>query len=138
MKSTIVHQGGMHFAGKTESGHELHFDSKPHGEPTAGPTPMETVLQAAAACSAMDVASILQKRRKTISRFEIEVAGERSENHPKIFRTLTVIYRLWGPDLTPEEAQKAADLSQEKYCSVINMLKPVVQVSYVVEVNSKL
>jgi len=138
MKSTIVHQGGTHFAGKTESGHELHFDSKPHGEPTAGPTPMETVLQAAAVCSAMDVVAILNKRRKTIARFELEVEGERSEDHPRIFRTLNVVYRLWGPDITQEEAQKAADLSQAKYCSVINMLKPTVQVSYEVEVNSKL
>jgi len=135
MKATILYRGGMHFEGETGSGHKLHFDSKPHGEPGEGPTPMETVLQAAAACSAMDVASILTKRRKTIDRFELEVEGERSEEHPKIFKTLHIIYRLWGPNIASEEAQKAVELSQNKYCSVLNMLKPTVKVTFGVEVN---
>jgi len=135
MKAKVLYRGGMHFEGETGSGHKIHFDSKPQGEPTAGPAPMETVLQAAAACSAMDVASILIKRRKTIDRFELEVEAQRSEEHPKIFKTLHVIYRLWGPNIASGEVEKAVELSQNKYCSVLNMLKPTVQVTCAVEVN---
>ncbi|MCX6641640.1 MAG: OsmC family protein [bacterium] len=133
MKTTITYHSGMHFSGRTASGHTLHMDSGHAGEPTQGPTPMETVLQAAAVCSAMDIVAILQKRRKEIVKFELISEAERSEDHPKIFKTLKVTYRIGGAGITLEEVQKAVQLSQEKYCSVINMLKPTVQVDYQVE-----
>jgi putative redox protein len=135
MKATIQYQGGMHFSGKTQTGHDLHFDSRPKGEPSAGASPMEMVLQAGAVCCAMDVVAILNKRRKAIERFEIEVNGERSEEHPKVFKSVDVLFRLWGRDLTQEEVDKATQLSNEKYCSVLNMLKPSVKVTCGVEVN---
>jgi|WetSurMetagenome_2_1015567.scaffolds.fasta_scaffold1133487_1 putative redox protein len=127
--------GGMHFLGISPSGHEIHLDSGHHGESTAGPTPMESVLQAAAVCSAMDVVTILEKRRKTISSFELISEGERSDDHPKIFKTLKITYKVNGPKITDEEVERAVQLSQDKYCSVINMLKPTVKVTFCVEVN---
>jgi putative redox protein len=125
----------MHFEGETGTGHKIHFDSRPQGEATSGPTPMEAVLQAGAVCCAMDTVAILNKRRKTIERFEIEVNGERSAEHPRVFKTITVMFRFWGPNLTQNEVETAAHLSDEKYCSVLNMLKPTVQVTCAVEVN---
>jgi putative redox protein len=135
MKAKVLYRGGMHFEGETGSGHKIHFDSRPQGELTAGPSPMEAVLQAGAVCCAMDVVAILNKRRKTIERFEIEVEGERGSEHPKVFKTIDVKFRFWGPHLTQEEVEKAAHLSDEKYCSVLNMLKPTVKVTCGVEVN---
>ena len=134
MKAKVLYRGGMHFEGETDTGHKMHFDSRPQGEPTAGPTPMEVVLQAGAVCCAMDVVAILNKRRKTIERFEIEVNGERSTEHPKIFKNIDVKFCFWGKDLTQEEVEKAAHLSEERYCSVLNMLKPTVKVTCGVEV----
>ena len=135
MKATILYRGGMHFEGETGSGHKIHFDSKPKGEVTEGPSPMEAVLQAGAVCCAMDVVAILNKRRKTIERFEIEVAGERSAEHPKVFKNIDVKFCFWGKDLTQDEVEKATQLSNEKYCSVLNMLKPTVKITCGVEVN---
>jgi putative redox protein len=135
MKSTLLYKGGMLFAGSTPSGHTLLFDSAPAGESSAGPTPIETVMLAAASCSAMDVAAILKKRRKEITLFEVEVNAERKDEHPKVLKNLDIKYRVQGPDLTQEEVEKAVWLSQEKYCSVLHMLKPVVHVTYSVQVN---
>lgn len=133
MKSQIKYQGGLHFIGQTESGHEIQWDSAPVGVATNGSTPMEAVLQAAAVCSAMDVVSILKKRRKEISTFELEVEADRKSDHPKIFENLTITYRIAGNGITLEEVEKAVSLSHDKYCTVANMLKPKVNVGYRVE-----
>ncbi len=133
MKTQVVYRGGMHFVGKSESGHDVHMDSGHFGTQTVAPTPIETVLQAAAVCSAMDVVTILNKRHKEIKRFDIEVEGKRREDSPRIFETMHIIYRVAGLGITLEEVQKAVQLSHDKYCSVINMLKPTVRVSFAVE-----
>lgn len=125
----------MHFAGTTPSGHILQFDSAPADAVSVGPTPIETVMLAAATCSAMDVVAILKKRRKEITHFEVEVDAERKDEHPKVLKNLTIKYRIQGPDITLEEVERAVWLSQEKYCSVLHMLKPVVNVTYSVHVN---
>ena len=134
MKAKVKYQSGMHFIGRTASGHDVHWDSGPRDAQTHGPTPMEVVLQAAAVCSAMDVVSILRKRRKVVSAFEIEAEAERKQDHPRIFEDLMVTYRVGGDGITQGEVEKAVKLSHQKYCTVINMLKPKVDVSYRVEI----
>ncbi len=119
--------------GQTESGHEIHWDSGPRGALTKGPAPMEAVLQAAAVCGGMDVVSILKKRRKEISRFELETEANRKADYPKTFEKLKIIYRLGGDGITLGEIEKAVKLSWEKYCSVVNMMIPNVEVEYRVE-----
>lgn len=133
MKTNIRYIGGMHFVGETESGHPIHWDSAPKGEVTQGPAPMETLLQATAACSAMDVVHILKKRRKEITIFEVVAEAERREDYPKIFKDLKLIYRIGSDGITLEEAEKAVKLSFDKYCSIINMIRPNVDVSFLVE-----
>jgi putative redox protein len=133
MKGKAVYKGGLHFVGTTESGHTLHWDSGPKDQPTNGPTPMEGVLHAVAVCSAMDVIVILKKRRKEIAAFELEIEAERRKDHPKIFEALVVVYRVGGDGITGSEVEKAVKLSHDKYCSVINMFKPGVNIGYRVE-----
>lgn len=133
MKGKATYQGGMHFIGETESGHNISWDSGPKDAVTKGPTPMETVLQAIAVCSAMDVVYILKKRRKDIASFEVEAQAERKEDHPRIFENLVVTYRLGGDGITHDEVEKAVKLSHDKYCTVINMMKPSVKVEYRIE-----
>ncbi|MBU0519883.1 OsmC family protein [bacterium] len=134
MKTIIKYNHGNHFSGETASGHLMHWDSGPKDSVTNGPTPMEGMLQAGAVCSAMDVVSILKKRRKEITRFDLEIEAERAEDHPKIFTTYRIIYRVGGNSITREEVEKAVKLSQDKYCSIINMLIPEVAVDYEIEI----
>jgi putative redox protein len=134
MITRVTYQGGMHFVAESETRHHLHMDSTPMNIPSGGPTPMESVLGAAAICSAMDVATILNKRHKHITSFDLEAVGTRQENFPRIFTAIHILYKVSGPDINQLEVEKAVKLSHENYCSVINMLKPTVKVSYTVEV----
>ncbi len=127
----------MHFVGESETRHLVHLDSAPNNLPSGGPTPMEVVLQAAAICSAMDVTTILNKRHKQIKAFDLEAQGTRQDKFPRIFTAIHIIYKVCGPNITKEEVEKAVRLSHDTYCSVINMLKPTVEVSFAVEVRSE-
>ena len=103
-------------------------------EPGHGPSPMQVFAVSLAACTAMDVASILLKMRQPLEAFAVEVSGERAEEHPKRFLSLEVVYKLTG-ELDEKKVQRAIDLSETKYCSVEGTLRDAVPISsrYVIE-----
>jgi putative redox protein len=103
-------------------------------EPGHGVTPMELLATSLGACTAMDVASILVKMRQPLEAFSVEVSGERSEDHPRRFLSLEVVYHLKG-DLDERKVERAISLSEERYCSVEATLRPAVPVTsrYVIE-----
>jgi len=96
-----------------------------------GIRPMELVLTALAGCSGVDVYSILKKKRQSVEDIEIEVTGRRREEHPRVYRHITLKYRVKGK-VSEEALRHAIRLSVEKYCSVYAMLKGSVpiEVSY--------
>ncbi|AZA87037.1 OsmC family peroxiredoxin [Chryseobacterium shandongense] len=100
-----------------------------------GVSPMESVLMAVAGCSGIDVVSILKKQRQEITDFKAEVEGERIPvDDAKPFKSIKVKFLLEGT-IDPKKAQKAAQLSFEKYCSVSKTLEPTVEIGYEVWVN---
>jgi putative redox protein len=103
-------------------------------DPGNGVTPMELLATSLAACTAMDVASILVKMRQPLEAFRVEVGGERAEDHPKRFLSLEVVYHLKG-DLDERKVERAISLSEERYCSVEATLRPSVPITsqYVIE-----
>ena len=102
-----------------------------------GVSPMESVLMAVAGCSGIDVVSILKKQRQEITDFKAEVEGERIPvDDAKPFKTIFVRFFLEGK-IEAQKAQKAAQLSFEKYCSVSKTLEPNVDVKYEVFVNGE-
>lgn len=119
------------------AGNKLLLDNT--SEPDAkGVSPMESVLMAVAGCSGIDMVSILKKQRQKISGFSAEVEGERVVvDEAKPFKNIIVRFFLEG-EIDPAKAQKAAQLSFEKYCSVSKTLEPGVEVSYQVSVNGTL
>jgi putative redox protein len=134
VKAEVNYLGkGLQFEGVTQSGQIQKIDDPTEtGEPV-GPSPMELVLQAAAGCTAMDVVLILNKMRRTISDLRIWVEADRREEYPRIFTGIHLIFQLTSPDVTEGELEKAIKLSQEKYCSVAGMLRPVVNMTYALE-----
>lgn len=102
-----------------------------------GPTPMEALLAAAAACSAMDVVSILEKKRQTVASYRIEIEGERGPEGewPRPFTRLSVRHVLSGEGLDPVAVARAVELSDTKYCSVLATLRaaPEVTSSWAIE-----
>ncbi|HVP15302.1 MAG TPA: OsmC family protein [Terriglobales bacterium] len=121
-----VEGGGLRFAGEV-GGHRLGFDSGPGA---ASANPVQTVLAALGACTAMDVISILRKKRQHVTGYRVEVNGERRmDEHPKIYTHIEIVHRVWGRDVSPEAVADAVHLSDTKYCSVHAMLEGTVEIT---------
>jgi len=94
-----------------------------------GMSPSELVLVAVASCTAVDVVSILQKKRLHLDSLEIAAEGEQAQDPPWPYETIHLTYRLRGRDLTKEAVEKAIELSETRYCSVSASLKPQVTIT---------
>lgn len=130
MELTINWKEKMAFAGVTPSGHEFTMDAAPEvGGDNSGPRPTELLLQAVAGCTGIDIISILKKMRLEPSAFQMDVKGERAEDHPKRFTTINIHYALDG-ELPEEKVIRAIQLSKDKYCSVSHSLSSEITVSY--------
>ncbi len=122
---------GMRFEGTNADGLRVLMDAHPeHGGTGGGPAPIETLLLALAGCTGMDVVSILRKMRAPVDWLMIEVSGERAQEHPRVFTKIHLRYVAAGNGLRSEQVEKAAALSQERYCSVSAMLRKAAPVTY--------
>ncbi len=83
---------------------------------------METLLAAVAGCMAIDVVHILKRMRAEPARLRARVSGERADEHPRRFRSITLQFRGGGDGVTEERLQRAVALSFETYCSVLHSL----------------
>ena len=101
---------------------KLDADEKVGGK-NSGPRPKPLTLVALGGCTGMDVISILAKMRVVPEYFNVEVTGELTEEHPKYYHKIHVVYTFRGEDLPLAKLEKAVNLSQERYCGVNEMLK---------------
>jgi len=123
MKATLKWDSALRFIGTNEKGHETVFDtSKKGGGLDSAASPMETVLEALAACTAMDIIPILQKRRKTVTDFWVDLNAERADMPPKVFTRIEMVIHVVSPDANQSELDHALELSHSVYCSVSSML----------------
>jgi len=128
MKSKVTLKDAMHFTGEAQ-GFEIPIDAKAeHGGTGRGPEPKVLTLTSLAGCTAMDVISLLRKMRAEPASFWVEAEAELTEEIPKVFKHITLTYKLSGGDVTQEKAEKAVALSQERYCGVSAMLRQVAPV----------
>ena len=115
----LTHQGGMQFHAEPSSGHAIDFDDRASNQ---GGSPVETVLAALAACSAMDVIAIATKKRQAISRYEIHATASQRDEYPQVFTEIALIHEVWGDSLSETAIRRAIELSATKYCPVNAML----------------
>ena len=112
------------------NGHKIILDAAEEvGGENRGPRPKPFLLTALAGCTGMDVVSILKKMRVGLEGFNVVVEGELTEEHPKQFYKMNVIYEFTGTDLPLEKLQKAVSLSEERYCGVSAMFKKAIELS---------
>jgi putative redox protein len=83
---------------------------------------------AVGSCTAVDVVSILEKKRQIVTDYKVEVRGERREEHPRAFTKLYVHHIVRGRNVSPEAVESAIKLSDEKYCSVAATVKPTAEI----------
>lgn len=100
------------------------------GDGSSGPSPMISLLMAAAGCTGSDVVSILQKMRVQLAQVVVEVSGERREEHPRRYLSVHYRYQISGEGLDQDKAERAVTLSLEKYCSVLHSLAPDIKVTH--------
>jgi len=95
-------------------------------------SPVELVLIALCGCTAADVVSILRKKREPFTSVEVHADSERASEPPKVFTKIRLVYRVAGK-VNRKSVEDAVRLSMEKYCSVEAMLKPKVEITFVIE-----
>ena len=120
MKETIKAQWLNDLSFETEvDGHKIYMDTAvEHGGKNLGPRPKLMMMVALAGCTGMDVAAILKKMRENVEEFSVEVEGDVTEEHPKRFAGMKVIYKVKGKEINRKNVEKAVKLSSEKYCGV--------------------
>jgi putative redox protein len=111
----------------TDGGYRLTLQSAPQPGQSTGP--MDTVLVALAGCTAMDVISILRKKRQPVVRYEIDVSGIRAGGHPNVFTQIVVEHRVDGA-VDPEALRRSIELSATRYCPVNAMLSAAVHIEH--------
>jgi putative redox protein len=112
------------------NGHKILIDAVPEaGGKNLGPRPKSFMLGALGGCTAMDVISILKKMRVDVEKFNVIVEGELTEEFPKHFFKMHVIYEFTGKELPLDKLQKAVSLSEERYCGVSAVYKKAMELT---------
>ena len=97
MNAKVDWKGRMSFTGSADSGFEVPLGSYPEvGGDNDGFRPMELMAVSLAGCTAMDVISILKKKRQEVSDFQVKVETERADQHPKVFTSAAIEYHVAG------------------------------------------
>lgn len=113
------------------NGHKIVLDAdEAVGGHNLGPRPKPLILVALAGCTAMDVVSMLGKMRVQPDAFRVNVEGELTDEHPKVYQKLHIQYIFRGENLPLDKLEKAVNLSQEKYCGVSAMLAKAAQITH--------
>lgn len=95
--------------------------------------PKALLLSGLAGCSGIDVVDILEKMRVEFSDFTIEVEADQTEEHPKVYKDILILYKLRTDAANEEKVRKAIELSLSKYCGVAAMLKKNSPINYKLE-----
>lgn len=114
---------------RTEHAQLISMDADPPMGDDSAAGPKEALLAALAGCTAMDVASLLRKKRQAADSYEIEVSGETAEAHPRVFTTISVEHRVGGA-VDVEALRRSIELSATRYCPVSAMLSAVATIEH--------
>jgi len=117
----------MQFVGQAGDSPSVFIDTN---DGKTGPTPMEMVLMGVAGCTAIDVIHIMKRRRAEVTGFQVNITGERAEDHPKRYTRILIEYVLDGKGLTSKDVERAIKLSTTKYCSATASMNAQVETSY--------
>jgi len=123
MDARVNWQGKLSFSGVAESGFTVPLDTEKVllGDED-GFRPMELILIGLVGCTGMDVSSIMRKKQQDVTDFEVHVHAERTSDHPRVFTSAVVEYRVTGRNLDRAAVERSVELSATKYCPVMAML----------------
>ncbi|MEZ0396106.1 MAG: OsmC family protein [Anaerolineales bacterium] len=126
MHAKVTWKQGLSFDGRAESGFVVPLGADAAvGGANDGFRPMELMAISLAGCTAMDVISILQKKRQPVTSFEVRVETGRAEEHPHVFTHAVITYEATGRGLDEAALLRAIELSATRYCPAQAMLGKV-------------
>lgn len=138
MDAKVTWKHRMHFDGAADSGFQLPLDSKQSvGGDGDGFRPMELLATGLAGCTAMDVISILVKKRQAITGFEVRAHIERAEDHPKVFTSAVLYYEVSGRAIDEAAVRRAIELSAIRYCPAQAMFGQLMPIQLLYEIHEQ-
>jgi putative redox protein len=136
MQAKVTWSQGLTFEGQADTGFKLPLGASPSvGGDEDGFRPMELIAIGIIGCTAMDVISILQKKRQEITEFIVDLEASRAEEHPKVFTNMKINYHIKGRDVDPVAVERAIELSETKYCPAQAMFNDIlpIELDYEIE-----
>lgn len=119
VEAKVKYLDGIQFVGEASSGHVIFMDGDSEGGgKNAGLRPTDLLLIGLGSCSGMAAVSILRKKKQDLTGFEVIVRGEKEDEWPKRFTTITIEFIVKGNNLSEDAVKRAIELSMEKYCTV--------------------
>lgn len=120
----VRRSGEFGFEATDANGHVIRMDTSPEtGGNNFGVRPMQVMLMGLGGCSGIDVVSILKKQRQEITDFSMHIEAERETGkEPALWKSARIVFTLSGK-IDEDKAQRAAQLSMDKYCSVAETLR---------------
>ena len=135
MNATVAWCKGLSFTGKADTGFEIPLGADPEvGGANDGFRPLELMAVSLAGCTAMDVISILMKKKKEVTAFEVTVHAEQAEEFPKVFTQAVITYMIAGHAVDEAAVLRAIELTATKYCPALGMLGKVVPMELAYEI----
>ncbi|MBE3118494.1 MAG: OsmC family protein [Candidatus Atribacteria bacterium] len=135
MNATVTWRQGLSFTGKADTGFEVPLGADPEvGGANDGFRPLELMAVSLAGCTAMDVISILTKKKQDVTAFEVKVHAEQAEEFPKVFTQAVITYLVTGLAVDEAAVLRAIELTATKYCPAQAMLGKVVPMELVYEI----
>jgi len=135
MNASVAWRQGLSFTGKADTGFEVPLGADPIvGGANDGFRPLELMTVSLAGCTAMDVISILTKKKQEVTAFEVKVNADQAQEFPKVFTQAVITYLVTGHAVDETAVLRAIELSATKYCPAQAMLGKVVPMELVYEI----
>ncbi len=135
MNATVDWRKGLSFTGKADTGFEVPLGAEREvGGVEDGFNPLELMAVSLAGCTAMDVISILTKKKQDVSAFEVKVHADQAQEFPKVFTHAVITYLVTGHAVEEAAVVRAIELSATKYCPAQAMLGKVVPMELFYEI----
>lgn len=126
MDARVSWKDGLSFTATADSGFEIDLGANADvGGAEDGFRPIELMAVSLGGCTAMDVISILQKKRQDVTAFEVKVHAQRAEEHPKVITSAVIEYLVTGHGVSAAAVERAIELSAVRYCPAQAMLGQV-------------
>ncbi len=132
MDAKVIWKDRLSFTGSAESGFTLPLGTDPGvGGDNDGFRPLELLAVGLAGCTAMDVISILRKKKQDVTNFEVQVHADQANDHPQVFTRAVITYHVTGHAVDEAALRRAIQLSAERYCPAQAMLAQVMPIRLV-------